>query len=162
MKVFGVGYNKTGTTTLGVCLRTFGLSHRSHDLDLVRAWRDGRISDIVDAAADVDCVEDWPWPLVFRELDEAFPGSKFVLTTRRPTAWRRTFADNLWPLEANALAGIEGDVLRLFETQGCGASLATESQATPAEVRRYMKDVGARQEARLIWDRIKERALFWR
>ena len=31
-----------------------------------------------------DAFEDNPWPLLYRELDERFPGSKFILT-RRPT-----------------------------------------------------------------------------
>jgi hypothetical protein len=32
-------------------------------------------------------VSDLPIPLLFRELDKGYPGSKFILTTRRPQAW---------------------------------------------------------------------------
>ncbi len=34
MKVFGIGLNKTGTTTLGLCLQHWGFRHKSYDLAL--------------------------------------------------------------------------------------------------------------------------------
>ncbi len=35
-----------------------------------------------------DSFEDWPWPLVYREIDRAFPGSRFILTMRSsPDVW---------------------------------------------------------------------------
>ena len=34
-----------------------------------------------------EAFHDWPWILLFRELDAAFPGSRFVLTVRDPRRW---------------------------------------------------------------------------
>ena len=33
-KVFGIGLPKTGTTSLGYCMRRFGFKHRTFDMDL--------------------------------------------------------------------------------------------------------------------------------
>jgi hypothetical protein len=49
-----------------------------------------------------DAFEDNPWPIVFREMDEAFPGSKFILTRRDPGSWIdsmvRHFGDHQNPM----------------------------------------------------------------
>ncbi len=37
-----------------------------------------------------DAFEDNPWPILYRELDERFPGSKFILTRRPSDAWIRS------------------------------------------------------------------------
>ena len=83
-RVFGIGLNKTGTTTLGKALATLGFTHhQGFRRDLVMEYAEGRLDGILEIAAEYNNFEDWPWPLVYPELDEAFPGSKFVLTTRR-------------------------------------------------------------------------------
>ena len=38
-KVFGIGLNKTGTSTLGACLTTLGYRHRSYSLRQVQRLR---------------------------------------------------------------------------------------------------------------------------
>ena len=83
MKIFGIGLNKTGTKTLGACLRRFGFKHKTYDLELLRAFSIGRIEDILDETENYDSFEDWPWPLLYRELDLRFPDAKFILTLRR-------------------------------------------------------------------------------
>ena len=35
-KVFGVGWAKTGTTTLGECFKILGFDHQSQNLELVK------------------------------------------------------------------------------------------------------------------------------
>ena len=82
MKVFGIGMNKTGTTTLGVCLESLGFSHTSYNLEMLRHVRRDELEPVIEFARGYDAFEDWPWPLIYRELDAAFPGSRFVLTTR--------------------------------------------------------------------------------
>lgn len=88
-KIFGIGLNKTGTTTLGQCGRLLGLRCTSFDRDLLDDWVERRdLARITARVERFDLFEDWPWPLVYRELDLLFPGSKFVLTVRRsPEAW---------------------------------------------------------------------------
>lgn len=44
-----------------------------------------RINEVV---GEYDLFEDWPWPLIYKELDQMFPGSKFILTVRKDEeAW---------------------------------------------------------------------------
>jgi hypothetical protein len=95
-KVFGIGFHKTGTTTLGVALEQFGyrvchgaapvraaLGHRRM-LDLLHAMDLDRIMTV---ATWFDAFEDNPWFVLYRDLDERFPGSKFILTTRDDDSW---------------------------------------------------------------------------
>ncbi len=90
-RVFGVGWAKTGTTTLAACLRALGFDHQSQDLSLVRHLRSGDLSPIRRLAAAKQSFDDWPWIALFEELDEWFPGSKFVLTVRDETGWLRSY-----------------------------------------------------------------------
>lgn len=83
-KVFGIGLNKTGTTTLGLCGRMLGLRSTSCDKKLLAdfvVWND--FVRIKQKVSDYDLFEDWPWPLIFKDLDQMYPGSKFILTVRQ-------------------------------------------------------------------------------
>lgn len=95
MKIFGIGWAKTGTTTLGRCLELLGYSHVGQRLDLVPHLERGDLEPILSVAAGANAFEDWPWLLLFRELDAAFPGSRFVLTTRAPDRWIRSYLNML-------------------------------------------------------------------
>lgn len=86
-----MGWAKTGTTTLGDCLQTLGYRHQRARLDLVEDLGRHELGRILAAASEVDSMEDWPWLLLYRELDAAFPGSKFVLTTRGEAAWLASY-----------------------------------------------------------------------
>ncbi|MEM8491540.1 MAG: sulfotransferase family protein [Pseudomonadota bacterium] len=81
-KVFGIGFNKTGTTSLAEALKILGYRHKSFDDALLEAYSSGDTQAVIDSAVEYDSFEDWPWPLAYRELDEAFPTAKFILTTR--------------------------------------------------------------------------------
>lgn len=94
-KVVGVGWAKTGTTTLGECFEILGLRHIPGQLHLVDHLEAGDIDPILEVARDYDAFEDWPWLLLYRELDEAFPGSKFILTTRDQDSWLRSYENML-------------------------------------------------------------------
>jgi hypothetical protein len=94
-KVFGIGWAKTGTTTLGVCLKRLGFRHQGQDLSLVHDLQRGDLSRILDIATRHQVFEDWPWLLLFRELDTHFPGSRFILTTRDPERWLQSYRNML-------------------------------------------------------------------
>ena len=34
-----------------------------------------------------DAFQDNPWPIIYKEIDEKFPGSKFILLERDPQSW---------------------------------------------------------------------------
>lgn len=91
MKVVGVGLIKTGTKTLGACLRHWGLKHISRDDEAFEHWRKGELDALLQRVDRFDSFEDWPWPLVYAEIDRAFPGTKFILTRRKDAdTWFRS------------------------------------------------------------------------
>jgi len=85
-RVFGVGWHKTGTTTLFACLEQLGYDVQEGSLPLLEWTRTGRVDEVLAIAERFQGLVDWPWPLLFRQLDERFPGSKFVLTLRKDSA----------------------------------------------------------------------------
>lgn len=87
-KIFGIGLNKTGTTTLGTCLQILGFRHSSFDLALLEQAVCGDLEPLFQTVSGFDSFEDWPYPLLYEQLDQRFPGSRFVLTRRAsPERW---------------------------------------------------------------------------
>ncbi len=87
-KVFGIGLNKTGTKTLGACLVHFGYNHKSVDAPAFELYKKGDLNGLFEIIDKYDSFEDWPWPLIYKEIDEKFRDSKFILTTRKtPEIW---------------------------------------------------------------------------
>lgn len=88
-KVFGIGLNKTGTTTLGRCGEILGFRHTGCDRKLLQdVVQRNNFSEVERIVLKYDLFEDWPWPLIYRQLDQMFPGSKFILTVRKSEdAW---------------------------------------------------------------------------
>lgn len=83
-KIFGIGLNKTGTTTLAWCGESLGFRVARCDRDLLRDLVINRNFDRLNhVVSRYNLFQDWPWPLFYRKLDEMFPGSKFILTVRR-------------------------------------------------------------------------------
>jgi hypothetical protein len=83
MKVFGIGIQKTGTTTLGWCLGQMGFKHRSYHP--MAAWyfrlnRHDRLRQVMDA---YDSFDDEPWAHTYVLADQWYPDAKFVLTVRK-------------------------------------------------------------------------------
>ena len=85
-KVFGVGFHKTGTTSLKHCMLHWGLVHATFDAEAFHLYRRGDVERLLAFLEDIDSCEDWPWALLFRELDARFPEGRFVLTTRSSSA----------------------------------------------------------------------------
>lgn len=94
-KIFGIGWAKTGTTTLGKCFEILGYNHQTQKLDLVKDIETGDLSRIMALASNKDTFEDWPWIILYKELDNAFPGSKFILTRRDPEKWVKSYQNML-------------------------------------------------------------------
>lgn len=87
-KVFGIGLNKTGTTTLKACLEHLGYTVCSPDLELLRCVDRNELGPVFEFAEDYDGFQDWPWPLIYKELDKEYDNSKFILTRRKGSeAW---------------------------------------------------------------------------
>ncbi|MFY0608254.1 MAG: hypothetical protein JXR10_16165 [Cyclobacteriaceae bacterium] len=83
MKIFGIGLNKTGTTSLGQALEILGYKkHLKSDLELLNAWSQGSLEVIQAAIDENEVFEDWPWPLTYEWVADKYPDAKFILTTR--------------------------------------------------------------------------------
>lgn len=82
-KIFGIGLNKTGTTSIGKYFEKLGYKHYcgcSYD-NIVKAKNN--INEIYKIADKFEFFEDWPWPLIFKKLYTKYPKSKFILTIRK-------------------------------------------------------------------------------
>ncbi|TLU65060.1 hypothetical protein FE810_09025 [Thalassotalea litorea] len=82
-KVFGIGLNKTGTTSLGVFCHTLGFSH-STEVYTAEKIKDFLANDeaLFHEADMFDMHEDWPWPVKYESLFYKYPDAKFILTLR--------------------------------------------------------------------------------
>src|SRR5690242_898318 len=90
LKVIGAGLSRTGTHSLHAALEQLGMRSIHYDTE--------RLNDIIDGSEphpsfrrydDVDAVIDLPASLFFRELSEAYPEAKVVLTVRSADDWWR-------------------------------------------------------------------------
>ena len=107
-KVFCIGFHKTGTKSLAAALKTLGyrvtgpngardpdIAEKVHDM----AW------DLVDR---FDAFQDNPWPILFKELDQRCPGSRFVLTLRDTDDWLRSIVGHFGRRESQMRRWIYG------------------------------------------------------
>lgn len=85
-KIFGIGYPKTGTTTLGYCFERLGCRHQSYDMLLAEKFCQGDRLAVLNAAKAYDTFEDWPWFLAYETLATAYPQAKFILTMRQTSS----------------------------------------------------------------------------
>ena len=89
-KIFCVGFHRTGTSSLRAALERLGYrvcgSVGTEEPDIAT-----RASEIAFGLLDrYDAFVDNPWPILFRELDQQSPRSRFILTTRPADAWLRS------------------------------------------------------------------------
>lgn len=86
-RVFCVGAHRTGTRSLGHALRALGLatSHWAEHNEIMQDLIEGRFR--LQIMERFDAVADLPIPSIYRQLDEEFPGSRFILTIRDPASW---------------------------------------------------------------------------
>jgi len=94
-RVFGVGLNKTGTTTLSHCFKILGLTPVAK---LKKVEKQECIREILNnenyepsllLAEKYRSFEDRPWNIwqMYQKLDERFEGSRFILTIREGSIW---------------------------------------------------------------------------
>lgn len=102
-KVFCVGFQKTGTTTMGEALTVLGYRVTGPDYarDPAIAAKLERVT--VRLSHEFDAFQDDPWPLVYREMDRLHPGSKFILTVRDPHKWYASYLNHFGGTERTAM-----------------------------------------------------------
>jgi hypothetical protein len=96
-RIFGIGLHKTATTSLHKALTILGYdsAHWRNAHWAKAIWREmsetGRSATIERCYA----LSDLPIPIMYRDLDKAYPGSKFILTMRDEDKWVRS-VKNHW------------------------------------------------------------------
>lgn len=101
-KVFGIGFQKTGTSSLKRALVILGYRVAGPN------WiKDPNIQETVYDKAfalidEFDAFQDNPWPILYKEIAEKYPTSKFVLTKRPVEDWivsvTKHFGSNITPM----------------------------------------------------------------
>jgi Sulfotransferase domain len=104
MKVTGAGLPRTGTLSQKVGLEMLGFGPCYHmvnvltNLPLARQWEAALEGD-----ADWDAIfgeheatVDWPGSFFYRELADAYPEAKVVLSVRDPEAWEKSMRTTIW------------------------------------------------------------------
>ncbi len=85
-KVFCIGRNKTGTTSLEQALVQLGyrMGDQSKGERLFGDWVRRDFRRIIELCATADAFQDVPFslPYTYQALDQAFPGSRFILSVR--------------------------------------------------------------------------------
>ena len=85
-KIFCVGANKTGTTTIASVFRSLGLKvgKQGRAEVLLGDWAKRDFRQIIAQCHWAEAFQDIPfsYPDTYRVMDETFPGSKFILTVR--------------------------------------------------------------------------------
>lgn len=126
-KVFGIGHGRTGTTTLRACLKQLGYQVTTFDAELLAEVTRGDLERTLERTEHFDGFEDWPWPMVYKVLDDKYPEAKFVLTVRRNgQTWLRSamkHSERRGPTKARALVygydmphGHEDQYVAVYET----------------------------------------------
>lgn len=94
-KIFGIGLDKTGTTSLHSALKILGLKSVHYKCpegnlkDLIKNNNDNNLK-LLTSIEHYDAFSDWSHPStheLFIKLDQQYPNSKFILTARDLDGW---------------------------------------------------------------------------
>ncbi len=91
-KVFCIGYAKTGTSTLRKVLEMLGYKVAGYD-QFRHFSRQETVTQAelaahgIETMKDFDACQDSPWSVLYRDLDRAYPGAKFIHVIRDRDAW---------------------------------------------------------------------------
>ena len=99
-RIFGIGMNKTGTSSLKRCFKilslhpiapTSGSSPETRRANR-RLFKKGEYEPALRLAQRYRAFEDRPWNVweMYKHLDSRFPDSRFILTVRDPDNWWRS------------------------------------------------------------------------
>ena len=97
-KVIGVGFQKTGTSSLRDALQALGYRVGDNNHQLLWPILHGHWDRVFRKLECFDAVEDNPWPLIYKQIDRRVPGCKFILTLREPESWYRSVSRHIGDL----------------------------------------------------------------
>jgi hypothetical protein len=100
-RIFGVGMQRTATLSLHKALQILGfdsLHWGTGEAPLI--WHEMRTTGRSNTLERWYVLSDNPIPLLYERLDQAYPGSKFILTIRDETKWLKS-VERLWDPKYN-------------------------------------------------------------
>lgn len=104
MRLIGAGLPRTGTLSQKVALEMLGVGPCYHmvdvlgDLDEVPKWQralEGE-ADWDEVFGGCQATVDWPGAYFYRDLLDAYPDAKVLLSVRDGDAWARSMRDTIW------------------------------------------------------------------
>lgn len=110
-RIFGIGLHKTGTTSLHKALKQLGYDswHWTSAHAAKAIWREMKQASRSATLERWYALCDLPIPLLYKDLDLAYPGSKFVLTVRGEDEWLRSVERHFDPATNRFRAGWNDD-----------------------------------------------------
>jgi hypothetical protein len=113
LEVIGAGFGRTGTLSLKLALERlgFGPCHHMHEVfahpEQLPYWQAAAAGEPVDweeVFAGYRSAADWPSAHWWRELAEAYPQAKVILTVRPEAVWWASFSRTIQEIMANPAA----------------------------------------------------------
>ncbi len=95
-RIFGIGLHKTATSSLHAALQILGYesAHWESGAWAKSVWDEVRAGGIAPTLEKFYAASDLPISILYKELDRAYPGSKFILTIRNEAEWLRSVRDH--------------------------------------------------------------------
>jgi len=89
-KIIGVGFQKTGTSSLRDALKILGFKVGDNNYQMLWPILHGNFKRVFKKLNQYHAVEDNPWPLIYKEIDQNIPNCKFILTIRESESWYKS------------------------------------------------------------------------
>jgi len=92
-KIFCIGYIKTGTKSIGYCLKELGYDHLSFNPYVAKDFQESNFKKLIQYASKFDSFDDIPWndEKLIPILDKSYPNSKFIYLIREDKDWMSSF-----------------------------------------------------------------------
>lgn len=123
LKVIGAGFGRTGTFSLRTALEQLGFAPCYHMVEVFQhpehnaLWEDGANGKPVNwnaFLAPYQAAVDWPVCHFWRELSQAFPGAKVILTERDAEKWWQSISQTI--LTYMSMSGEPADPVRKLQS----------------------------------------------
>ncbi len=98
--VIGVGFQKTGTSTLREALKILGYRVKDTSSRALIPILKGDFEKVLKIIEPYDAVEDTPWYIIYKELDLRIPNAKFILTIRDEENWYQSVKRHIGDLRS--------------------------------------------------------------
>jgi hypothetical protein len=99
-KIIGVGFQKTGTSTLRDALKILNYSVKDTTTRALIPILKNDYKKVLKIIEKFDAIEDTPWYIIYKELDKLLPGSKFILTIRDEQSWYKSVSRHIGNLRS--------------------------------------------------------------